>query len=263
MTRENTAPAALPAPNLALPIEGPQFERPDPELIRQLHAVSSATASAMLHKLGVRRTFIQGPTTRRPGAKVVGTALTLQFMPQREDVASGLNQEYGEKRSALWAVLETVQPGDVLTVQAYADPETGCLGEMLLSYFKGRGGGALVVDGYLRDWPRVQTLDLAIWARGTTPNYASQGDLYPWAYNAPIACGGVLVLPGDIVIADDDGAVLVPARLAPILLQRTLEHEEWESFSRLMLAQGGALQTYYPLSEQGRREFETWRLRQS
>ena len=259
---DSTPRTALPAPDLVLPIAGPPLTRAEPELIRQLYAVSSATASAVLHTLGVRRTFIQGPTTRRPGAKVVGSALTLQFMPQREDIASGLNQEYGEKHSALWAVLETVAPGDVLTVQAYADPETGCFGEMLLSYFKGRGGGALVVDGYTRDWPRVRTLDLAIWARGSTPNYASQGELYPWAYNVPIACGGVLVLPGDIVIADDDGAVLVPAKLAPLILQRTLEHEEWESFSRLMLAQGGALETYYPLSEQGRREFEDWRVRQ-
>lgn len=251
----------LPAPDLVLPVEGSPFERPDPRLIEQLHAVSSATASALLHKLGVRRTFIQGPTARRPGAKVVGPAVTLQFMPQREDVASGLNQEYAEQHSALWTVLETVESGDVLAVQAGADPGTGCLGEMLLSYFVGRGGGGIVVDGYIRDWPRVRALDVALWTRGTTPHYASQGDLYPWAYNVPIACGGVLVLPGDIIIADDDGAVLVPAKIAPIILQSTLEHEDWETFSRMRLAEGGALKTYYPLSPEGRLEYERWKAR--
>jgi len=213
----------------------------------------------MLHKLGVRQTFIQGPTSRRPGAKTVGSAVTLQFMPQREDIASGLNQEYAEKNSALWAVLETVQPGDILTVQAFGDPYTGCFGEMLVSYLKGRGSGGIVVDGYIRDWPRVQDLGLPIWARGSTPNYASQAGLYPWAYNVPIACSRVLVLPGDIIIADDDGAVVVPARIAPLLLERTLDHEDWESFSRMRLAAGGALQTYYPLNEDGRREYEEWR----
>lgn len=255
VTHDHTA---LPAPNVVLPIVGPPFERADSALIAQLHAVSSATASAILHKLGLRRAFIQGPTTRRPGAKVVGTAITLQFMPQREDIASGLNQEYSEKKSALWAVLEAVQPGDVLAVQAYADPYTGCFGEMLLSYFKGRRGAAIVVDGYLRDWARIEELAVPVWARGTTPNYASQANLYPWAYNVPISCGGVLVLPGDIIIADDDGAVLLPLKAAPTVLQHTLEHEDWEGFSRMRLAEGGALQTYYPLSKAGRQEYEEW-----
>jgi regulator of RNase E activity RraA len=261
-TSDNSEAAPLPKPNVQLPICGPGFDRPDASLIRALSAVSSATATAMLHKMGIRQTFIQGPVTRHAGAKVVGTALTLQFMPQREDIASGLNQEYGENLSALWAVLETVEQGDVLAVQAYGDPGTGCFGEMLLSYFVSKGGGGIVVDGYIRDWPRVKELDVAIWARGTTAHYASQGDLYPWAYNVPIACGGVLVLPGDIIIADDDGAVLVPARVAPIILQTTLEHEDWETFSRMRLAQGGALKRYYPLDSEGRLEYEAWKARQ-
>lgn len=258
MPEDSSTPTRLPAPDITLPIMGPEHVRPDHRIIEQLSVVSSATASALLHKLGIRRTFIQGPTSRRPGTKVVGPAITLQFMPQREDIASGLNQEHAEKRSALWAVLETVQPGDVLAVQAYGDSATGCFGEMLLSYFQGRGGGAIVVDGCIRDWPRVSALTVGVWVRGTTPHYASQGDLYPWAFNVPIACGGVLVLPGDIIIADDDGAVLVPARLAPVILEATLEHEDWESFSRMRLAEGGALQTYYPLDEQGQREYQEW-----
>jgi regulator of RNase E activity RraA len=180
-------------------------------------------------------------------------------MPQREDVVSGLAQEEVEKLSALWAVLETVEPGDVLVVQAYGDPHSGCLGEMLLAYLKGRGGRAVVVDGYIRDWPRVEQLGLPVWCRGTTPNYASQGRLYPWAYNVPIACSDVLVLPGDIVIADDDGVVVVPRNVAPIVIERTAEHDAWEEFSRMRLAEGGALSTYYPLSEAGRAEYEEWR----
>src|SRR5579883_2978443 len=97
-----------------LPISGPPFERPSADLLAQLHAVSSATASAELHKMGIRRTFIQGPAARQTGVKIVGPAVTLQFMPQREDIASGMAQEQGEKTSALWAVLDEVQPGDVL-----------------------------------------------------------------------------------------------------------------------------------------------------
>lgn len=250
----------LPAPdNVSLPVIGPAFEKPSKHLIEQLKKVSSATASATLHKMGIRRTFIQGPVSRQPGAKVVGAVVTLQFMPQREDIASGLGQEYIEKQSALWAVLRTIEPGDVLTVQANADPYTGCFGEMLVSYFKERGGVALVVDGYIRDWPHVKDLNLPIWCRGLTPNYASQSGQFPWAYNVPVNVSGVLAMPGDIMLADDDGAVLIPVKVAPMLLQKTLEHEEWEVFSRLRLSQGGSLEKYYPLNEEGRAEYEIWR----
>jgi regulator of RNase E activity RraA len=130
---------------------------------------------------------------------------------------------------------------------------------MLITYCKGRGGLGVVVDGCIRDWPKVRELGLPVWTCGVTPNYASQAGLYPWAYNVPIACGGVLVLPGDIIIADDDGAVLVPAGLALEVLQITLDHEDWEAFSRIKLAEGGALRTYYPLSAEGRAEYEVWR----
>lgn len=249
----------LPSPDISLPISGPPFERPDPELIQQLYNVSSATASAMLHKMGLRQTFIHGPLPRKPGAKVVGPAVTLQFMPQREDIASGVGQEHTEKVSALWAVFETVEPGDVLTIQAYGDPYTGCVGEMLTTYFKGRGGVGLVVDGCVRDWPKIQQIGVPLWTRGFTPNYASQSTLFPWAYNVPIACSRVTILPGDIIIADDDGVVIVPRKLAPRLAQHALDHEDWEVFSRMKLAEGGALQKYYPLNEEGRREYEAWR----
>jgi regulator of RNase E activity RraA len=166
----------LPTPPISrsLPISGPSFARPDPNVIEQLYQVGSATASALLHKMGVRQTFIQGPLPRRPGSKVVGPVVTLQFMPQREDVASGLAQEHVEKVSALWAVFDTVQPGDIM-------------------------------------------------------------------------------------IADDDGAVLVPAQMAPLLLEHASAHEDWEVFSRIKLAEGGSLAKYYPLNDEGWAEYEHWK----
>jgi regulator of RNase E activity RraA len=249
----------IPPTSVKLPIEGPAYDRPDPQLIENLREVGSATASAMLHKMGIRQTFIQGPLPRKPGAKVVGSARTLQFMPQREDIASGAAQENVEKRSALWAVFADVQPGDVLMVQAWGDMHTGCLGEMLATFFKTQGGVGIVVDGCVRDWPHIQEIDMPLWTKGFTPNYASQGRLFPWAYNVPVALSHVMVLPGDVVIADDDGVVVVPVQMAPIVAQKTLEHEDWEIFSRMKLTEGGSLYKYYPLSEEGRREYEDWK----
>lgn len=245
--------------DVGLPISGPAFDRPGKDILEKLRDVSSATASAMLHKMGIRQTFIKGPLPRVPGAKVVGSAVTLQFMPQREDVASGVRQEHAEKVSALWSVFETVEPGDILVVQAWGDMYTGCMGEMLATYFKTRGGIGIVVDGCVRDWPRIQEIGVPLWTVGFTPNYASQSTLFPWAYNVPVAVSRVLVLPGDIIIADDDGAVVVPAKLAETVAQATLEHEEWEVFSRIKLAEGGELRKYYPLNDEGWAEYQEWR----
>ena len=253
----------IPPESIRLPIRGPDFSRPPAELVAALREyVSSATTSAMLHGMGIRQTFIQGPQPMQRGAKIVGPVVTLQFMPQREDVASGIAQEHAERSSALWAVLDAVQPGDVLAIQANGDPYTGCLGEMLVTYFKGRGGAGILVDGYIRDWPKVRELGVPLWTRGATPNYASQSGQFPWAYNVPVALNRVLVLPGDILIADDDGAVIVPAQLAAGIVQHTREHEEWEAFSRQRLAEGGSIWKYYPLSEEGRREYEEWKKEQ-
>ena len=254
---------ALKSPqNFTLPIDGGPVRRPDADLLAELHQVSSATASATLHKMGLRNSFMAGIAARRPGSKVVGPAVTLAFMPQREDIASGLGQEQAEKHSALWAVFESVQPGDVLCIQAFGDLYTGCVGEMLTTYFGGRGGAGLIVDGCIRDWPKIRELDVPVWTRGFTPNYASQSRLFPFAFNVPVACSQVTILPGDAIIADDDGAVMVPQQMIPDVLNHTLHHEEWEEFSRLKLQEGGDLSVYYPLSEQGWREYEAWRQNQ-
>jgi regulator of RNase E activity RraA len=249
-----------------LPIAGPPFERPDNEVVRALQRVSSATASALMHRMGVRQTFVSGVPARQPGAKVVGPVVTLQFMPKREDVMAGiaenLPEEQLEKATALWAVFETIEPGDVLAVQAFGDLNTGCMGEMLVTYFKGRGGAGIVVDGSIRDWPRVKEIGTPLWTAGFTPNYASQGPLLPWAYNVPIALNRVLAIPGDIMIADDDGAVIVPAAMAAVVAEHTIKHEDWEEFSRIKLAEGGSLRRYYPLDEDGQAEYEAWRQQQ-
>ncbi|HSZ41267.1 MAG TPA: hypothetical protein VK817_15035 [Trebonia sp.] len=238
---------------------GGPFTRPDPVLVRRFGAVSAATACAKLSRLGISRTFINGPRPDRPGARVVGTARTLQFMPQREDIASGAGEEYVERRTALWAVLDSIESGDVLVVQADAATDTGCLGEMLVRYFGGRGGAGIVVDGRTRDSGKTRALSTPMWTTGSTPHYASQGELFPWAYDVPVSVGGVLVIPGDLIVADDDGAVVVPQTMGEQVLALSEQHEEWEVFSRERLAAGGALSRYYPLDDNARAEYEQWR----
>ncbi|GAA1593987.1 dimethylmenaquinone methyltransferase [Kribbella hippodromi] len=259
MSVQTTADAAWP-----IPVRGPEFRRADPTEVSALAGLSAATASAKLRSAGIRNAFIDGPRPLEPraGTTIAGPAVTLQFMPQREDVYSGLAQETIERGTALWAVLETIQPGDVLVVQANGSSTTGCLGEMLVRYFRKRGGAGIVVDGCIRDAAAVRSLGVPIWCTGVTPNYASQSELFPWAYDVPIAAGGALVLPGDAVVADEDGAVVVPKALAAGIATTSLEHEEWEQFSRLRIEEGGRLTDYYPVSESNWDEYESWKAAQ-
>nr|MBS1900517.1 ribonuclease activity regulator RraA [Actinomycetota bacterium] len=250
-------------PDFALPVRGAAYARPGRELLDDFEGISSATACAKLHGLGIRRSYIDGPEPLTAGSHVVGSALTLQFMPQREDMASGQGQEYAERHTALWHVLEAVQPGDVLVIQAYGSRFSGCIGDILARYFARKGGAGIVVDGRIRDAGRIRELGIPVWSTGTTPHYASQSELVPWAYDVPVAVGGALCMPGDLVVADDDGPVVVPQAMAPQVIDSARDHEEWEVFSRARLDDGARLSDYYPLTPDTREEYEAWRSVQS
>lgn len=251
-------PSATPKP----PVETRDIERPPRELVDAILRMGAATASSTLFHLGVRNSHIQGPTPWTKGRAVAGPALTLQFMPKREDLYG--DDEYAEPERQLHRhVLYHTRPGDVVVVDARGDMRSGVFGEMMLTYFQGRGGAGVVIDGCLRDWPHVQTLGLGMWINGVTPNFHTQTDIMPFGVNVPIACGGVLVMPGDIIVADDDGAVAVPVALAPRVIEQAHVRHEWEDFSRERLAAGGDLRVYYPLSDGARPEYEAWLAKRS
>jgi regulator of RNase E activity RraA len=228
------------------------------ERIRALEAIGAATIAGTLYQMGVKDVFIEGPVAWTKGRVVAGPALTLQFMPKRDDLYG--DGEYNDPEKQLHRhVLYHTQPGDIVVVDARADMRSGVFGDMMLTFFKGRGGAGVVIDGCIRDFPNVKRLDLGLWIRGVTPNFHTQTNLMPFAVNVAVACGGVTVMPGDIIVADDDGAVVVPVALAAELIEKASVHHDWEEFSRQKLLEGGALQRYYPLSDAARPEYEAWR----
>lgn len=238
-------------------IETKDIVRPDKRLCEGLAAVGSATASAELSRMGIRNAHITGPVSWTPGKAIAGPALTLQFMPKREDIY-GVD-EYAQPELQLHRhVLYHAQAGDIVVVDARGDMTAGVFGEMMLTYFMGRGGAGVVIDGCIRDFPEAKKLGIGLWLRGTTPNFHTQTNIFPFAVNEPIAMNNVLVMPGDIIVADDDGAVVVPVKMAPALLEKVSTHHDWEEFSRLRLSEGGDLKRYYPLSDAARPEYEEW-----
>lgn len=225
------------------PIITPDIERPDPSLIDALRGIGSATASGELAKLGVRSAHLVGPLPRLKGASIVGPAITLQFLPKREDLHKP-GEYSGPERQLHRHALYHTQPGDIVVVDARGDMTSGVFGDMMLTFFKGRGGAGVVVDGCIRDYPNVKSLELPLWTRGFTPNFHTQTNIWPTGVNCPIGCGGVLVMPG---------------ALAPELAEKAGEHAEWEVFSRQRLLEGGDLRKYYPLTDEARAEYEEWK----
>ncbi len=242
----------------ALP-EIKDISRPPRALADGLAKIGAATLSSELSRqLGIRDPQIRGPRPLVKGRTIAGPALTLQCMPKREDLYN--ESEYEDPETQLHRhVLYPTQPGDVVVVDARGDLASGIFGEMMLTFFAGRGGAGVVIDGCIRDSAEAAKLDIGIWVSGVTPNYHAQTNIVPFAVNVPIACANVLVIPGDIIVADDDGVVVVPIGLASKLLEMAGEHVEWEEFSRMRLAQGGDLRKYYPLSAEGEAEYKAWR----
>ncbi len=150
------------------------------------------------------------------------------------------------------------QEGDIVVVDARGDLASGIFGDMMMTYFKGLKGAGVVIDGCVRDWAKVQQLGIPMWLKGVTPNFHAQTALMPLAVNVPIACGGVTVIPGDIIVADDDGAVCVPVALAEEMIKKAHKDHGWEEFSREKLLAGESLKRYYPLHKDAWPEYEAW-----
>jgi len=239
----------------------PQTEnlRPPKELVDGFVGIGTAIiASMMRSEFNRLRHVAVGVHSLTPGHHVVGTAVTLQFLPRREDLVSGTAEEDTEKRSALWESIMAIQDGDVLVVDARGHMQTGVAGEMLMTGIHARGGRAIIVDGCVRDLAPAREIGLGIFARGATPANAGFFELYPWDHNVPIGCGNVLVLPGDIVVADDDGMVVIPPQIAADLLALCRQKAESEVFEKMMIARTGNVARYHPLHKDAQYEYEEW-----
>ena len=237
-----------------------EIERPPKELLEPFWEFGTATISSALREVcGIFRAFMVGPVAFTPGAKAVGTATTLYFLPKREDVEPSHAEEEEESKSALWNAVIAAQDGDVLVSDVRGNLQTGCLGEMLMTGIHAKGVKGLVVDGCVRDFPMARKIGLPLFLRGVTPHNASHFEMYPWDYNVPIGCGGILVMPGDIIVGDDDGVVVVPPKVAPQVIEYCERREAGEVFERIKLQETGDVAKYYPMNEEALREYEDWK----
>ena len=211
--------------------------------IEILSGVTTATLTTILLKKGLRNVWLRGPQPLRKGMpRTVGRAFTLRFVPAREDLAT---PESWASPISTRAAIEAMPPGCIAVVDAMGVKDAGILGDILCARMAKRGVAALVTDGVVRDVAGVLATGLPVWCSGAAAPPSVAGLTFV-AWQQPIACGGVAVFPGDVVVVDDDGAVLIPAALLDDVLLQAPEQERLEAWIMSEVEQGAALPGLYP-----------------
>lgn len=221
-----------------------------------LKQVSTATLTSQLLKRGFRNTFLAGVEPLLPDLRMVGYAFTLRFVPMREDLDH--SGPVDNLTSAQRIAIESVGPGDVLVMDARGDLNSGTIGDILTTRMKLRGAVGVVTDGALRDRRGMQQTGLPSYARATH-GAASPTRHHPADINRPIGCAGVLVVPGDVVVGDADGVVIIPQAVAEEVALAALEQEEIEAFVLTKIEGGASIIGVYPPNDQTRAEFQAAR----
>ncbi|WP_112467411.1 fumarylacetoacetate hydrolase family protein [Streptomyces triticisoli] len=232
----------------------PDTVRLDPEIEQGLQSVAVATLSSQLRaKHGLPHMSIDGVRPTRPGTRMVGVAHTLRYLPLRED----LFKKYGGGMNAQKRAIEELRPGQVLVMDARRDTSAGTLGDILALRAQERGAAGVVTDGGLRDSAAVAALDLPVYHGGEHPSVLGRRHV-PWDTGVPVACGGALVQPGDILVGDTDGVVVVPPDLASELIADCREQERQEAFITEQVLSGESVEGLYPLDPVWRAQYEAW-----
>lgn len=225
----------------------------EPALLRRFEAVSTATLTTVLLKKGLRNVWLRGP---RPLAaeqpRVAGAAFTLRFVPMREDLATPA--AWSAPISTRTAV-EAMPPGCVAVVGAEGCRDAGIYGDILCARMHQRGVAALITDGVIRDVEGIRSTALPVWAHGTAAPPAVNGLTFV-NWQEPIGCGGVAVFPGDLIVADADGAVVVPRALVQEVLDTAEDQERLEAWILAEVMAGTELPGLYPPNEANKARFE-------
>ncbi|ACL56877.1 ribonuclease activity regulator RraA [Methylobacterium nodulans] len=225
----------------------------DKTLIDALQAVTTATLTTVMLKKGIRRCWMKGPQPRfAAGTRVVGPAFTLRFVPAREDLAT---PESWSSPTSTRGAIEAMPEGCIAVVDAMGITEAGIFGDILAARMRKRGVAALVTDGVMRDGEGVAGTGLPVWCAGVAAP-ASVAGLTFVGWNQPIGCGGVAVFPDDIIVADGDGAVVIPAAIAQDVALAAVEQERLELWIMREVEKGVPLPGLYPPNAETRARYE-------
>ncbi len=230
----------------------------DARVIETLSAVTTATITTLLLKKGLRNVWMRGTRPLRPGQpRLVGRAFTLRFVPAREDLAT---PESWSKPISTRAAIEAMPEGCITVVDAMGVTDAGIFGDILCARMHKRGVTALITDGVLRDVAGVLATGLPVWCQGAAAPPSVAGLTFV-NWQEPIGCGGVAVFPDDVVVADADGAVLIPAGLLDDIVAAAPEQERLENWIMQEVENGAALPGLYPPNAENKARYEASKTR--
>ncbi|QIK64700.1 fumarylacetoacetate hydrolase family protein [Leucobacter viscericola] len=249
--------AAAVAAGRATPLDGNEGNdggsgSPLTDAIRaQLEGVAVATVSAALRKRGYVDIFIDGVHPNHEGDTILGTAKTLRFIPFRPD----LFKEHAGGFNAQKRAFDTVNPGEVLVVDARGVRGTGTVGDVLALRAQVRGAAGIVTDGGVRDFAAVQEFDIPVFSQGAHPSVLGRRHV-PWETDVTIACGGAAVQPGDIIMGDRDGVIVIPPFLLEEVAAEAAAQEKADAWVADQVAKGAAVDGLFPMNAEWRAKYE-------
>lgn len=221
--------------------------------LERLRHASTATITTVLLKRGLRNVWMRGAKPLRTGMqRLVGRAFTLRFVPAREDLATPASWA---SPISTRAAIESMPEGCIAVVDAMGVNDAGIFGDILCARMAKRGALALVTDGVIRDVSGVQGTGLPVWCNGVAAPPSVAGLTFV-GWQEPIGCGGVAVFPDDVVVADDDGVVLIPASIIDVTAEEAVEQERVESWIMNEVERGAALPGLYPMNAETKRRYE-------
>jgi 5-oxopent-3-ene-1,2,5-tricarboxylate decarboxylase/2-hydroxyhepta-2,4-diene-1,7-dioate isomerase len=236
-----------------LPVATPTPTLSD-ELRHKLLAVPVAGLSQQLRKRGLNNVSIDGVSALQPGTKLVGTARTLRFVPNRED----LFDSHGGGYNAQKQTFDDVASGEVIVIEARRETGSGTLGDILALRAKARGAAGVVTDGGVRDHDAVVTIGLPVFAAGAHPAVLGRRHV-PWDFDLTIACGGTTVQPGDVIVGDADGVIVIPPVLAEEIADAALEQETQDGWIAEQVAAGHPVDGLFPPNAEWKQRYVQWR----
>ena len=226
----------------------------DPTIKAKLEKITTATLTTVLLKKGLRNVWMRGPQPFSPAAKgkrIVGPAFTLRFVPAREDLAT---PESWSSPISTRAAIEAMPEGCICVADAMGVTDAGIFGDILCARMVKKGVAALVTDGAVRDVAGVNGTGLPVWcAGGAAPPSVAALTFVAW--EQPIGCGGVAVFPGDVVVVDDDGAVLIPQNIVEKVTLEAEEQERVEAWIVSKVEAGEKLPGLYPPNDEAKARY--------
>ncbi|MFE4470462.1 fumarylacetoacetate hydrolase family protein [Leifsonia sp. NPDC056824] len=223
------------------------------ELRAQLASVSTATLSSQLRKRGLNAVSIDGLASTRPGARLVGTARTLRYLPGREDLFASHGGGYNAQKRAF----DAVGAGEVLVIEARGERGSGTVGDVLALRAQVNGAAGIVTDGGVRDLAEVAALDIPTYHAGPHPAVLGRKHV-PWDADVAIACGGATVLPGDVIVGDADGLLVIPPALVAEVVADAIEQEREEVFIAEMVRAGEKVDGLFPMNAAWKERYRAW-----